>query len=372
MGQRFHTIEAAGISLTLDTIVGHVRRLQIERDGIRIAPMHVAAWVDDPSVLDNPAILPNLKYLAGDFFCAPFGKSDVEPAPSHGWPANSPWTTLEHVTFPGGVTARFALDRNVMGAKLVKEITLRDGHPFAYQRHIFSGGHGAVSVASHAMTHFAGEGRLSFSPKAFCELPETLLETDPAIGRSLFATGVRFNDLSRLPLADGSTVELHRYPLAEAHEDFVMLVEAERSKLGWTAAVRPGAGDIVLSLKSANDLPVTFLWFSNGGRFYAPWNRRHLGVLGIEEARAYSVHGHAASVAPNPLSEAGIPTALNLDPSGEVEVRHVIGGLPLPAGWTSVDAIDDGSEALTIRGDLGSTVTAAFDWNFLGSRVSHS
>jgi hypothetical protein len=61
---------------------------------------------------------------------------------------------------------RFALAKRVMGAEVIKEFTLRDGHPFLYERHVLSGGSGGVSVASHAMTDFVGEGRLCFSPKA--------------------------------------------------------------------------------------------------------------------------------------------------------------------------------------------------------------
>ena len=365
MAERFPTIEAEGVRLTLDLAVGHVRRFEVERDGARIAPLHVAPWVEDPATANDPAILPNLKFLAGDFFCAPFGKSDVEDAPSHGWPANSEWTALGETRFSGGVTARFELVKRVMGAKLVKEITLRDGHPFAYQRHVFSGGRGAVSVASHAMTNFSAGGRLSFSPKAFGETPPTQQETDPKLGRSLFATGARFTDLSKLPLADGSTADLRRYPVAEGHEDFVALIEAKDSKLGWTAAVRRDARDIVLSLKNPADFPMTFLWFSNGGRFYKPWNRRHLGVLGIEEGRAYSALGHAASIAPNPMSEAGIPTSLKLTADGEAEVRHVVGGAPLPTGWTSIADLEAGPSTLTLRSETGAELSLPFDRDFL-------
>ena len=368
MAERFPTIEAEGVRLTLDLAVGHVRRFEVERDGARILPLHVAPWVDDPAIAGDPAILPNLKFLAGDFFCAPFGKSDVEDAPSHGWPANSEWTALGEARFAGGVTARFELVKRVMGAKLVKEVTLRDGHPFAYLRHVFSGGSGAVSVASHAMTNFPAGGRLSFSSKAFGETPPTVQELDPKLGRSLFAAGVRFTDLSKLPLADGSTADLHRYPVADRHEDFVALIEAKDSKLGWTAAVRRDAGDIVLSLKNPADFPMTFLWFSNGGRFYKPWNGRHLGVLGIEEGRAYSAHGHAASIAPNPMSEAGIATSLRLVPDGEAEVRHVIGGAPLPAGWTAISSVEAGPTALTLRGEAGAELSLPFDLDFLFPR----
>ena len=130
MVERFHTIEAKGVWLTLDTAVGHVRRFEVERDGTRVRPLHTAPWVDDPAVANDPSILPNLKFLAGDFFCAPFGKSDVEDAPPHGWPANSEWKSLGDKSFVGGVTARFELGKKVMGATLIKAITLRDGHPF--------------------------------------------------------------------------------------------------------------------------------------------------------------------------------------------------------------------------------------------------
>jgi hypothetical protein len=255
-----------------------------------------------------------------------------------------------------------------MDAKLVKEVTLRNGHPFAYQRHVFSGGSGAVTVASHAMTNFSAGGRLSFSPKAFGETPPTQQESDPKLGRSLFATGVRFTDLSRLPLADGSTADLHRYPVADAHEDFVALVEAKESKLGWTAAVRPDASDVVLSLKNPADFPMTFLWFSNGGRFYKPWNGRHIGVLGVEEGRAYTAHGHAASIAPNPMSEAGIPTSLKLNPGGEAEVRHVVGGAPLPPGWTSIRFIEAEPNALKLESETGAELSLPFDRDFLFPR----
>ena len=368
MAERFVRIEAEGVRLSLDLAVGHIRRFEIERDGVRIAPLHVAPWVDDPEITGDADILPNLKFLAGDFFCAPFGKSDVEDAPSHGWSANSEWIALGEARFSGGATARFELVKRVMGAKLVKEITLHDGHAFAYQRHVFSGGSGAVSVASHAMTNFLAGGRLSFSPKQFGETPPTQQETDPKRGRSRFATGARFTDLSKLPLADGSTADLLRYPVADAHEDFVALIEAKDSKLGWTAAVRRDARDIVLSLKNPADFPMTFLWFSNGGRFYKPWNGRHLGVLGIEEGRAYSAHGHAASIAPNPLSEAGIATSLTLTPNGEADVRHVIGGLPLPAGWTTVASVEAGTDYLKLTDDSGGNNSVPFDRDFLFPR----
>jgi len=252
-----------------------------------------------------------------------------------------------------------------MGARLLKQITLRAGHPFAYQRHLFEGGAGATSVASHLMTRIIGRGRLSFSPKRSAELPSATQESDPARGRSLFARDASTTDLGKLPLADGTTADIHNYPIASGHEDFVMLVEAGGAKLGWAAAVRTDAKDIVFSLKNPADFPVTFLWFSNGGRYYPPWNSRNIGVLGMEEGRAYLAYGHAASIAPNPLSNSGVPTSLTLRSDGSVAVRHVIGGVPLPTGWGSVSSVRAENEILTVVGDTGAAKQYPFDTTFL-------
>ena len=91
-------------------------------------------------------------------------------------------------------------------------------------------------------------------------------------------------------------------------------------------------------------------------------------MLGIEEGRAYSAHGHAASIAPNPMSEAGIATSLRLVPDGEADVRHVIGGAPLPAGWTAISSVEAGPTALTLRGEAGAELSLPFDLDFLFPR----
>jgi hypothetical protein len=370
MAERFHTVSAEGISVKVDLDIGHLRSVEIVRDGRRLTPFYTAPWVDDPKIADDESIVPNLRGLSGDFFCAPFGRSDVEEAPPHGWPANSRWELVDTHAHPaGGSVARFTLQKPVMGARLSKEIILRDGHPFIYQRHIFEGGERAVTVASHAMTQFATRGRLSFSPKVYGETPDQPQESDPARGRSALAYPARFTDLSAVALKDGRTTDLRSYPIASRHEDFVMLVEAKGNHLGWAAAVRPDASDVVLSLKSPADFPVTMLWFSNGGRDYAPWNGRNVGVLGIEEGRANSAAGHAASIAPNPLSQSGIPTALELKRDGAVEVRHVIGGLPLPDGWTEIAAVESGANGtLTVSDVSGASQQLPFDPSFLAAR----
>lgn len=346
----FVTIEAHGIRATLDLAVGHIRELMVERDGRQVAPLHSAPWLEEAHTADTPA---HLQRLSGDFLCAPFGLSDVDGSPAHGWPANSAWRHLETRTVDGGRQARFELEKRVMGARVVKELTLRDDHPFLYQRHLFQGGEGAVSVGLHMMVSLPQGGHLSFSPKRFIETSTDPLEADPLKGRSALAYPARFNDLKKAPLADGGTANLSCYPFDRNHEDCVMMPEAPGRELAWGAALRHREADLVLSLKRPEDFPSTLLWMSNGGRYYSPWNSRHRGVLGMEEVRTYLLAGHTASIEPNDYSEQGIPTSISLTPSGEIDLRQAIGIMPVPAGWDRVTEVEARGNRLAVLSDVG-------------------
>ena len=365
--ERFYRFEAKDVSVTVDLRVGHVREFSAEQGGCTVRPLHTAPWVEDEAIGQDDTIPPNIRWLSGDFFCAPFGLNDLEQGPPHGWSANSEWEHLSTERQGEAVTARFALKRKILGARLEKHFTLRDGHPFLYEHHIFFGGEGRIPVANHAITRFGqAGGRLSFSPKAWGETPAKPLEGDPGRGRSALAYPARFEDFSRLPRADGSFADLREYPPAERHEDFVMLVEAPGNALGWAAAVRRDSEEIFLSLKNPADFPITMLWFSNGGRDYAPWNGRHIGVLGIEEGRTYGGAGHRASIADNLLAKAGIPTALDLDPAGSVSVRNIIGGIVLPQGWQSVEAVEPAGGGVRLVNNVGASLEVPCDIDFLG------
>jgi hypothetical protein len=356
------TLGAKGISVSLDLAVGHIAAMEVEADGRTLKPLHRAPWVGSPRETLPQDIPEGTVRLSGDFLCAPFSVSDVEAAPLHGWPANSQWDVVENNAIPGGRRAVFRLRRKVMGAAVDKIFTLRDGHPFLYQEHIFSGGSGAISVAHHPMTSMRDGGRLAFSPKRVAVTPPTPLEPDPARGRFQFAYPARVTDLTRLPLAAGGTTDLTDYRMEDKREDFITLVEADHGGPGWTAIARRAEQDLVLVLKNPAELPVTMLWLSNGGRDYAPWSGRHLGVLGIEDGRA--AMGHAASLGDNWLKHEGVATAFALAEGRSISFRHVIGALPsahaeAPAG------IETARDRLRVIAADGTAKDVPFDGEFL-------
>ncbi|MGP2490599.1 hypothetical protein ACTDI4_03065 [Mesorhizobium sp. PUT5] len=324
------TITAKGISVSVDLAVGHLADLVVEAGERGLRPLHRAPWLDEPPG-ELPQGLPEgVARLSGDFLCAPFSASDVEAAPLHGWPANSPWDVVESAAVADGWRAVFRLRRKVMGAAVEKTLRLRHGHPFLYQEHAFVGGSGAISVAHHPMTVMREGGRLSFSPKRLAATPEISLEPDPKRGRFALAYPARSADLAAFPTAGGGTTDLRDYAMEPSREDFVTLIEADHAGPGWTAVARRAERDLVLVLKNPAELPVTMLWTSNGGRDYAPWNGRHRGVLGIEDGR--TAIGHAASLGDNWLKREGVATAFALAPDGRVAFRHVIGALPQADG----------------------------------------
>jgi hypothetical protein len=86
-------------------------------------------------------------------------------------------------------------------------------------------------------------------------------------------------------------------------------------------------------------------------------------VLGVEEGLNRALLGSSALSDPHPLDTAGVPTGIELDPTGMVEMRHVIGVLP----WTwKVEAIEPGEGTVRIRTADGETRTVPCDVSFLG------
>ncbi len=353
--------EAGGQRVAVDPALGNIRLLRFEQGARVIEPLHTAPWLDEGDDSLPPDLIPIERKLAGDFFCAPFGANDMAPAPAHGWSANCPWD----VTEGRADTLRLTLRRQVFGAQIAKTLLIAADAPLLYQTHEISGGEGGLTVAHHPMVHLAGLGRFSCSPKRAILTSDTVLEP----GRNCLQPGARATRLGAVPGAGGGTLDLTHLPIGEAHEDFVTLVEAAGNLLGWSAILRQAEDDVVFFLKAPHVLPITMLWYSNGGRDYAPWSGRHLGVLGVEDGCTAGAAGHAAALGPNAVSDEGVPTALHLSNDRTHRIAHVIGAIPRPAGWQAVTDIRLDGPTLILEGDGGAPVTLPFAADFFSETV---
>jgi hypothetical protein len=347
--------------LTFNPAVGNLRHLVFSVDGREIEPLYTAPWVGDDATAAAASAggrpgPPVVRFLSGDFFCAPFGKSDVEAAPAHGWSANSAWQIVsrrpDHL--------HCVLLRPVMGATIEKQLRFAPDGPLLYQTHSIIGGAGGLSVAHHPMIKLAGTGCFSTSPKRLAITPDVPLEP----GRNRLVCPARSTDLGGFPRTGGGEVDLTMLPIGDRHEDFVTLIEAEGARLGWSAVVRDKENDIVFVLKDPGVLPVTMVWHSNGGRDYAPWNGRVSGVVAIEDGCAAGDGGHRTALADNAIARLGVSTALPLAAGRTHRIGHVIGAVPRPKGWHRVHSIGQSGDTLTLTEAEGASLTLAFEGKF--------
>ena len=186
-------------------------------------------------------------------------------------------------------------------------------------------------------------------------------------GYSCLKPGARFASLSAVPLANGGTADLTRYPAREGFDDLVMLVGKPGRSLGWSAITFPHERWVFLQLKNPEILRHTILWHSHGGRHYAPWNSRHKHVLGVEETTSYFHFGQAESAKPNPLSRAGYPTTLRLSPKSPLRVPHIFAVVAIPKGFDVVADVQAVSGGIAITAANGRAVRLPLDTGFLKS-----
>lgn len=253
--------------------------------------------------LDRPerdGLPPVRRKTAGDFLSGSTG----------GWTADSPWQVREVVQSGGAALARLSLGRFAQGATVEKELSLRQGEPILYQSHLLQGGQGELTLAHHPLVRMARGGRLSFSPKSHALTNSALSEA-----------------------ACEGPVDLRHSPNRTEGEDLVTLVEAAGNPLGWTAVLRHAEQDIVFILRDPELLPVTTLSYSHGG-----------GVLGIGDGCAPGADGEMSSAAHT--------------------VRHALGAVPCPEGWTHVTEISIDQNTLRLAGDGERVLWLPFDGRF--------
>jgi len=206
---------------------------------------------------------------------------------------------------------------------------------------------------------------LSFGGSSWGQVFPAAFEDPAKGGYSALRPGARFESLTAVPTADGSLADLTRFPSREGFEDLVQIASDRKTRLGWSAVTFPEEGYAYYQLKDTSALPSTVLWFSNGGRHYAPWSGRHKNVVGIGETCSYFHLGLRGSVAPNPLQAEGVDTYKDCRPSEPLEVVTVCGVVPIGSGFGHVATIVKTSSGITLVGENGDRIERVFEPGFL-------
>lgn len=366
-GQPSWRISSRAVEAFVTQTGAHIGPVTFRIGGKTIRPYAIAPWAEEPTPKNLP---PMLKVLRGDFFCLPFGGNATrfrgERHPPHGETANNRWR-CEGATES---SLHLSLQTKVRSGRVDSYISLGDDHTAVYQRHIISGMSGPMNLGHHAMLKFPevpGSGRISTSRFLLGEVVPWPLENPAMGGYSCLWVGGKFRSLRKVPMLGGGWTDLTIYPARRGYEDIVMVVSDPRLPFAWTAVTFPKQGYVWFALKNPRVLRHTVFWISNGGRHYAPWNGRHVNVLGLEEVTSYFHYGLAESAAKNPLASRGHPTCHQLTPKTPLVVNYVMAVVPIPRGFDCVARITSasagGSVKLTARS--GRTTVAPVDLSFI-------
>jgi len=203
-----------------------------------------------------------------------------------------------------------------------------------------------------------------------CELPGIPAEDPAAGGYSSLQPNKRFKSLRRVPLATGGYTDVSRYPARRGFEDILTYVNRPIGPFAWNAVTYPKQRYVFFTLKDPAILPQTVLWVSNGGRHYAPWNGRHVNIMGIEDVCSYFHFGLKQSAAPNPIARAGSKTCHTLKKSQPLSVNYIMATAKIPAGFDRVKTIKPAAGKkktthVTLTADSGKKVTVPLDHTFL-------
>ena len=348
---------------------GHLAPVEFKLGRRTIAPFSVAPWAEEKSLGDFP---PVLRSLRGDFFCAPFGNNDRpwrgENHAPHGDSANASWK-FDSLEKNSRVTElKLTLATKSRPGRIEKLIRLRQGETALYCRHTLFGLAGPMNLGHHATLKFPepdGSARLSTSSIEFAQVLPTVFEQPVNRGYSSLRAGATFSRLDRVAALDGSVADLSRYPARRGFEDLVMIAHRAKKDFAWTAACFPEQGYVWLALKDPRILRSTIFWISNGGRHFAPWDGRHLNVMGMEDVTSYFHYGLAESASPNPWSKRGIPTTLRLTAKTPLVVNYIMAVAAIPRRFDRVKNILAGRGEVTLVSDSGLRVRIPIDTGFL-------
>jgi hypothetical protein len=367
-GQPSWSFRSSHVHAHLTKLGGHLGPVSFRLSHRLVSPFSTAPWAEEPIPRETP---PLLRALRGDFFCAPFGENASgwrgEQHPVHGETANARWQLRACEKNEDRVTLHARLQTSVRPGRVDKYVTLIDGQPAVYQRHVISGARGPMTVGHHAMLKFPdvpSSGLISASGFVHGQVFPGEFESPENRGYQTLEPGATFRSLERVPRLGGGHADLTHFPARRGYEDLVMIT-AEPEGLAWTAVTFPAQRYAWLALRDPGVLRHTVLWLSNGGRHYPPWNGRHTSVMGIEDVTSYFHYGLAESAKPNPLSRRGIPTTLTLNPKKPTAINYIMTVAELPAGFDRVATVrrtDDGIELVSAN---GKRAQSAVDVDFL-------
>jgi len=300
--------------------------------GRRFTPLARAPWATrdghHESLEGQPA---HMRFLGGEFACVPFGIGGrprellpewdspawdrINPEP-HGHSSNLDWRLVEltpreillRLDYPGGnevdhLLRRLRVDEHAPALDLELSIYVRRDTRLPVGLH-------PIAKLPWAVERLRISADFDFGLTYPAWVPP---------GASRVAAGTRFSRLESVPAIAGGHVDYSVLPKAAPTEEMLMLC-------GVRAPIRLDYLDEAAFLRLDWDrgvLPSCLLWPSDRALAEPPWNGSFRG-LGVEPIAAVFDAAKELTLEANPLTDAGVPTALELRVDTPCTIRYRI------------------------------------------------
>lgn len=328
-------LEEGALSVEIDPVGAMLSDVSVVfPDGRRVKPFFRNPWRDEEGNFDCLT-----RHLSAEWPCVPFGMAgqvgglpedwqeygahDWNKVP-HGFGACNLWD-LEQIS-SGRARARIAYPADTPIVALEREVLLDNEASTIHLRlRIETREVCRVPIGVHPVFDLTGAAPRSCHLVVSGQDHAWSYPVDVEPGASRFAPDQRGERLSAMRAAAGGTVDGTKVPFEGNSEDLLLLPAPE----GEVTLCRPDRGYAATVFWDAEALPCCALWYSNGGRRYAPWSGR-VRAIGIEPMIGAFDLGQTHSLSERtPLAQAGIPTAARIGPEAAFEVNYGIRIAPL-------------------------------------------
>lgn len=290
-----------------------------------IQPFAVFPWYNEkvPEGQEKPSGL--MERGRGEWPCVPFGRNN-NPCkigwnhPIHGEPAHNIWQRIDDGKKSEYLRIIYKCQQDGPIDSIEREITGIAGKPSVDCKLIINVRVDcSLPIGLHPVLRLPKKiGALVVHPSKYKFVHTYPFEVEE--GRDIIAENKKFINLKKAPRRnkkENNTVNLLAYPLSEQTESLIQLCEIDGH-----VAVDNLEEDYKFELKwDEKILPSLIFWISNGGFTNYPWNSRHYG-LGLEPVCSAFDLGVDYSTNTNIISDAGIPTAVNLRKSSPLIINY--------------------------------------------------
>ena len=368
-GQLCYNISNNIISVLITIQGGHVTASYNIGDKF-VDPFFYVPWWDE---VPNKDVDDVLNILRGNFFCFPFGMNaeqyDSNIYPLHGQTSNGIWDFVEIKEKCHEKEINLKMDLSNDSGQVIKSIKISETDPVIYENNIINGFKGKIPAGYHPtikLPEAVGSTFLDISKPIIGFTTPIPTEEPEKSGYSLLKHNKKITDITKIENIYGSLTDISKCPFCKGFDDIIIFINDKKRNFCYTSLSFPNEGYLYFQLKNPEVFSETFLWMSNGGRYYPPWKGRVFDAVGLEEITAFFHYGIRNSVENNFLQDKGYKTYLDLKNDNKYEFKIIMGLIPINSNFKGVkEIIKKNSNVITILGKNNEVIDVNCNIDFL-------